>query len=187
MTGIEPEKRETTPARPTPRNRDQGDENEKIAERVTGLKRTRGSGCGWIEKGDLGSDSLIHLEAKSTSKDRIAIKQSWIDKAKRQAFDYGKEWFLQIAFMTRQAPEIPTLRWVVTSVDVWEMLYGDEGPDHEVGHSERSTFIIKQEDKLPGEPSLFRLKNVWYVLAPETWFAANLAAIEEGLKSRDDS
>jgi hypothetical protein len=94
-----------------------GDKNEKIAQIVSGLNATAGSGCGFIEKGDLVSDHIF-LEAKATSKSKIYIKESWWIKAKQQAKETGKTLvLLQVAFETRHHPVLPHLRWVGYQVD----------------------------------------------------------------------
>lgn len=162
-------------------NRIQGDKNEKLAAAVTGLKPTAGSGCGLIEKGDLGSGSPIHLEAKSTRLDRISIPVAWIDKAVRQMQDYDKKaWILQVAFMERHVPDTqcPHLRWVVLSCQLWYDLGGDAVMRDIPGN--RRAMVWSQHDEYIEPPIGMWLLNHHLVWVPETWLSkAKIKEIED--------
>lgn len=70
-------------------NRAQSVKSEERIERVTGLARTPGSGCGKIFKGDNG-DERWHVEDKSTRKDFLQVQRMWWEKVIYQANSKNK-------------------------------------------------------------------------------------------------
>lgn len=95
------------------------------------MAQTRGSGCGLLEKGDLGADSPIHVEAKSTTTDTLRMYWSWWDKALSQAAPRNKKIILlQLAFMQRYVgPETcRDLRWIGMSDAVYKCIWSELPP-----------------------------------------------------------
>jgi hypothetical protein len=70
-------------------NRSQSKKSEERIERVTGLARTPGSGCGKLFKGDNG-DERWHVEDKSTRKDCLQVQRLWWEKVIYQAASKNK-------------------------------------------------------------------------------------------------
>lgn len=120
-----------------------------MASEVTGLAQTRGSGCGLLEKGDLGADSPIHVEAKSTTTKVLRVYWSWWYKAMAQAAPRNKKIvLLQLAFMQRfVGPDTcQDLRWIGMSDTVYKCLWPELPP---TVLSEKATWAFRQ-DKIPG-------------------------------------
>lgn len=71
------------------KNRTQAQKSEERVEQRTGLKRSPGSGCGKIFKGDNGNEKW-HYEDKSTRQNPVKIDRRWWEKAQYQATKSGK-------------------------------------------------------------------------------------------------
>ena len=163
-----------------------------------GLKQTHGSGCGLIEKGDLGSGSIFHVEAKATKTKVLRVDSDWWRKAVVQADRYAKRVvLLQLAFMTRyEAPRAcPHLRWVAMLPEVMETTWGPIlgfykevvaetkgrfSEDHvTVNAEDTKTWGWKQDYPMPG-PAYLLLDDLRLALVPEPYItSAALAAMEK--------
>ncbi len=76
------------------RTRDFSSEQEKHIAKVTHGKLTPNSGGTKFSAGDILTEYFL-IEAKTTTKETksVSIKKEWLDKAKKQAFEQGKEGF----------------------------------------------------------------------------------------------
>lgn len=188
---------ETTKSSPSNSQRETGDENEKIASRVTGLKKTRGSGCGLLEKGDLGS-SKIHLEAKATRTSTLRVQADWWRKAESQARERGKPVvLLQLAFMQRCADsKVPHLRWVAMLRSTFTAIWGpllDLYQGQRVGRrqiriedliinaSDQRTFAWHQDYPMRNGPFILAVDDIWLTIVPETYVTPEVIEIMEAL------
>lgn len=76
-------------------------QSEREIAGLTGMKKTAGSGCGLIQKGDVG-DTYWHIEDKSTRNRAIQLKRAWLEKARDQSQKAGKKyWAVSLTFTTR--------------------------------------------------------------------------------------
>lgn len=141
---------------------------------MTGLAITAGSGCGLIEKGDLGSGSCIHLEAKCTRTNLMTVQLAWIQKAAQQARDYDKKfWMLQLAFSARHAKEedFPILRFLLVKKEMYREFWSRTPPVHPtfVVKPGDASFGIDQKGETLGTLSTVDAPLGQYVLFPESW------------------
>lgn len=124
------------------------------------MAQTRGSGCGLLEKGDLGADSPIHVEAKSTTTDTLRVYWSWWDKALSQAAPRNKKIILlQLAFMQRfvGSETCRDLRWIGMSDDTYKCIWPVLPP---TVVSTNSTWPFKQRQIPPlNEKGHFRIQQ----------------------------
>jgi len=161
-----------------------GQQNEKLASEVTGLAQTRGSGCGLLEKGDLGADSPIHVEAKSTTTDTLRVYWSWWDKALSQAAPRNKKIILlQLAFMRRYVgPEMcPELRWIGMSDTVYKSVWKELPP---TVLSTNTTWAFKQRQMpLVNEKGHFRVQQGLKALCVVPEHHINMAILNAVLKT----
>lgn len=58
-------------------------------------RRTVGSGNKWFDKGDLELDKFL-CELKATEKESFSVKNSYINKIKKEADALGKYWALKV-------------------------------------------------------------------------------------------
>lgn len=132
-----------------------------------GLKQTRGSGCGLLEKGDLGSGSRFHVEAKSCRGDKMRIDSDWYLKATAQAHQRRKKVvLLQVAFMHRLDPAIQHLRWVGMAEDDFLKL----GLPAPACQTAKKTFELKQSNDVGDCFSvLFAAANIKLFFVPEVF------------------
>jgi hypothetical protein len=80
---------------------------------LTGMEQTSGSGCGIIQKGDVGN-SLWHIEDKSSRKESMSIQSAWIVKAIKQAKDTNKKhWAVALTFVQRHGDYMGPMRFFV--------------------------------------------------------------------------
>lgn len=183
VEGLKPEEVEKPPtADPTlgRRNRKRGDRNEDIASRVTGLAKTAGSGCGLIEKGDLGNEHVL-LEAKSTDAASIRVSRNWWRKAKQQAREKNKAFhMLQIAFMVRHVKPavMENLRWIIVPSEKFGRVWWDRevDADNPPCIDERAvTWKWNQEDGR-NKPFLLSIDDDAAIAFPESWLTPDALA-----------
>lgn len=72
-------------------NKSDGIEFEHYLEKISGISRTPGSGCGW-RKGDLWLDDWL-IESKHKTEDPPRFNLGWLTKASFQANDNGKPFY----------------------------------------------------------------------------------------------
>lgn len=72
--------------------RDYSSGQERYIAKITGGKLTPNSGGTKFSGGDILTEHFL-IEAKTTTKETksVSIKKEWLDKAKKQAFEQGKE------------------------------------------------------------------------------------------------
>lgn len=67
-------------------------EQDKRIRDLLGGEIVKASGGNTFKKGDVLTD-YFHIEGKDSKENRINLKKEWLDKAKRQAFERGKEYY----------------------------------------------------------------------------------------------
>lgn len=161
----QPELRPASPKRaPTGEtNRHTGDVNERIAARRLELRRVDGSGCGLREKGDLGSGSPFHVEAKASRLPVMRLQRRWADKAVRQADAAGKRYVVLQLAVAVGAPT-SARRWVAVRAEDLAR----------PPRRERALAAMRLDDAVPADaPTPYRLwpdAPARWLLFPETWF-----------------
>lgn len=166
-------------------NKIQGDENEKLAAKTTGLKPVRGSGCG-IQKGDLAS-AFIHVEAKSTRAASSPLPNAWFAKATAQA--KKKIPIVQFAFAYRRGAIIDQ-RWVfvrrqdlidskLTKPSKLRIILGIDAKDFDVWDGVGSELVRTNK------PTVAVLRDgVMWVALPEWWLSkARIESLERLIKN----
>jgi hypothetical protein len=80
---------------------------------LTGMTQTAGSGCGIIQKGDVGN-ALWHIEDKSSRKEGMSVNSAWFLKAEKQAKETNKKyWAVALTFVQRHGDYMGPMRFFV--------------------------------------------------------------------------
>lgn len=96
-----------------------GRSSEKRMSRILGGRSTPASGAMEGAKGDIDLDSVL-MECKSTIRDSIQIKFSWLAKIAHEAQNVGKKPALSVSFTLPDGTAIRDGDWIMVPRRVWE-------------------------------------------------------------------